>query len=257
MKLLKLIKEIETKIGKEGKEKRDGLFYIGSEEVRKIGFAVDPSLTAIKKAAKENIDLLVTHHHIHPSETKDIIKPDVLMNKKLEILAKNNISLASFHLMLDFSKIGNFESMAKELGFKFKEKIFEYETESGEKIKVLPFVILEKPLDIKDFTNKLESKGFHPKVHIFNNRPIKRIVIDTGAGGFPELLDGIYPHKPDLYITGEAKHQNFRDARDLDINIIFLGHYNSEKIGLTNLRRELESKYPELEYRFIEDENPY
>lgn len=256
MKVETITNEIIEIIGKTGMTKYDGLYYKSSkEDVNKIGFAVNPSLTAIKKGIEMKIDFMVTHHWI---QRKDIAKPGILLNKKIELLAKNDISLACFHNMLDFSPIGNFESMARNLGLDFNQKSFEYKTESGEKIKVLPLSIQDEPLNIDDFVKKLENKGFCPILHLFNNKPIKRIIIDTGGGGFLELLEGIYPDKPDLYITGEPRHQSFTDARDLDINILYLGgHYISEKIGLMNIMEALKTKYPELDIAFIEDDNPY
>lgn len=256
MELYYLIKEIWDIIGNKGKDERDGLFFIGTEEVKKVGFAVDPSLTAIEKAAKEKVSLLVTHHHIHPHYEfkKDRVKTGVLLSKKLKILAQNNISLASFHAPLDFSEIGNFKTMMSEvLGFERGEMLLDYK-DAG---KVIPTCVLPQPLDIKKLMERLREIGFEPKSHLFLKTPIKRIVVDTGAGGCLDVLEEIYPWKPDLYITGEAQHQHFRNARDLGINIMFVGHYNSEKIGLKKLMENIKNRYPELECMFIEDENPY
>lgn len=68
IKAIDIINTIEEFAPKELAIERDNIgLQVGNDinkEVKKIGIALDPSLSVVKKAEKEDIDFLFTHHPI-------------------------------------------------------------------------------------------------------------------------------------------------------------------------------------------------
>jgi len=56
-------------------------------------------------------------------------------------------------------------------------------------------------------------------------------------------------------VTGEAGEPSQESARELGVNFISAGHYNTEKGGVKNLGRLLERRF-RLETVFIDIPNP-
>ena len=51
----------------------------------------------------------------------------------------------------------------------------------------------------------------------------------------------------DGYITGDVKHDVWIDANNSHIALFDCGHFHTENIVLTELRRVLEKKFPQLD----------
>ena len=54
---------------------------------------------------------------------------------------------------------------------------------------------------------------------------------------------GAAKEKIDCYITGEMNHSDILKAKDLKINIILAGHYETEKLGMIKLSQTLTKKF--------------
>ena len=60
----------------------------------------------------------------------------------------------------------------------------------------------------------------------------------------------------DTYITGEVKHHELLIARDMGINLIVAGHYETEKPAMLVLRDKIAEKFSETEVINLEESNP-
>ena len=75
----------------------------------------------------------------------------------------------------------------------------------------------------------------------FGKEKVKRIAIVSG-GAAGELNEAI-SKGIDCYITGEPAHQNYHPALEAKINVIYAGHYYTEKPGVQALGKALEKKF--------------
>lgn len=77
------------------------------------------------------------------------------------------------------------------------------------------------------------------------HRMIKRIAFCSGSGG--SMLDIALSKNCDAYITGDIKHDVWIDANNYSLVLYDCGHFHTENIVLTELRRVLEKKFPQID----------
>ena len=63
------------------------------------------------------------------------------------------------------------------------------------------------------------------------------------SGGAADTVEQAVQAKLDCYVTGEPVHYALQLTRDLASNVIFLGHYHSEKLGVQALGKLLEQRF--------------
>ena len=71
----------------------------------------------------------------------------------------------------------------------------------------------------------------------------------SGKGSF--AIQEAIEENVDLLITGEAEHEAYHLAKEGGINVMFLGHYESEKFGIKNLMNVVAEKL-DVETAFID-----
>jgi len=75
------------------------------EEILKIGYSVDPTNFIFEKAIQENVDMVISHHHIFNGQGQVLTG---ILYKRIYNLIKNDIALFACHLPLDaHSEVGN------------------------------------------------------------------------------------------------------------------------------------------------------
>lgn len=100
---------------------------------------------------------------------------------------------------------------------------------------------LPKAISLNDFLERLKvwqttnPIALSPVIH----QEVKRIAYCGGAGAF--LLRDAAKLGADLFITGEAKYNDYHDARDLT-TLAVMGHYETEWIAVEALERVLSEK---------------
>lgn len=224
----------ELNIKKIDDSSRNGLQVRTKNDVKKIGFAVDASISTFKKAKKCGVNLVIVHHGIkwNPQKYRELSK------KRIEFLEKNNISLYGAHLPLDLhKKWGNNIRLAKLLNLKNIRKFGNYKGVmvgySGNFDKSIDTNKVSKILD-----KKLKTKCM---VLNFGKKKIKSIGICSGGGA--DLVDEAVRKKLDCYLVGEINHGAFNRIRDYKINTIVAGHYATETVGVKALMPILEKKF--------------
>lgn len=199
---------------------------------KKIMVALEPNKKTIKQAITEEIDLLITHH---PPFIGSLKKID---DNKIMDLIKNNISLISYHILLDKSyKLNRF------LNDRFKTEGMNHVFYSSNHCYVggnFDFPKNIKTTDhiyywIRDFINStittvdidtlnlLEHKGRNSLV----DDKDKDIIFTWGSPSI-ETLNIIKDKEPGLLITGELNYHNRLDLLENGISIMEIGHDISE-----------------------------
>ncbi|RLE08519.1 Nif3-like dinuclear metal center hexameric protein [Candidatus Aerophobetes bacterium] len=226
-KLLK-IKEVRDK-------SLNGLVVDNEGKINKVALAVDASFDVFKRAKKVKADLLFVHHGLWWGE------PIPLRGwtfKRIKFLLEENIALYVAHLPLDLHpELGNNVQLAKLLGWSIKEDFGKYnEMFVGKKVLFDPPCKLEKiEEDLKD---KLKV---NPITWNFGPREIGQLGYVCGGG--IELLPQAIEAGLDAYLTGEPKHSYYWMAKEEGINVIFIGHYVSETLGVKAVGRHLREKF--------------
>jgi dinuclear metal center YbgI/SA1388 family protein len=221
----------------------NGLQIEGKRDVKKICLGVDSSLEIFKETSKRKADLLIVHHGLIWGGLKNIRG---LVKERISSLVENGISLYAAHLPLDMHpEVGNNIELIKILNLSDPEPFGAYHG-----VKIGFKGRCEKAKSIQELSKTLE-KSLPAKVESFNFGPdkIKSVGIVSGGGG--SAFEDCIKEELDLFITGEPSHTIYHIAKESGINLIFAGHYATEKLGVMALGRKVEEKYG-LKAEFID-----
>lgn len=219
-------------------------FLVGNadEEVSKIGVILDITNDAIKYAAENGINLIVSHHPVIFGGLKTVLADDPTYS-----LIKNGISAICAHTSLDIAKGGVNDALAEAIGFSNVKPLSDIgETEMVRIAEINP--ISGEQL-AKLCANKLSTC-----VSVADSgKAIKKVALCGGAGG--DFLHDAAKADCDAYITGEAKHHEFLEAKSIGLTLITAGHFETENPVVTVLAEKLRDNF-DCEVEIIPQESP-
>jgi len=211
----------------------NGLQVENSGQVGHIAACVDASLATIKLAIAAGADLMIVHHGLFWT-------PSVPWTGKrremIELLVKHNLAVYSSHLPLDaHPRLGNNARLCAALGF---DRLKPFFLEKGRHIGWQTRTKISR----QDLVEKLGILlGCAPHLLPGGGERCKRIGIVTGgAGGGLKIAaqEGV-----DTFITGEGPHWTYAQAEDLELNVIYGGHYATETFGVRALAADLSETF--------------
>jgi dinuclear metal center YbgI/SA1388 family protein len=219
----------------------NGLQVENRGNVTRIAAAVDASLATVKLAIAAGADLMIVHHGLfwsplHPWTGKKY--------ELLRLLVENNLAVYSSHLPLDaHPRLGNNAQLCAALGLKkLKPFFFSHGRFIG--------FLARQEIPRADLARRLErATGTKPRVIPGGKGVCKKIgVVTGGAGG--DLKQAI-EEGVDTFITGEGPHWTYSQAEELDINVLYGGHYATETFGVKALAAHLSRKF-RLPWEFLD-----
>ena len=244
---------LETKKFRDYPGARNGLQVTHGRPVRKIGWAVDADFASIRKAGKERVDFLVVHHGIFWGDSPLDRK---IRARRIREAKRLGVAIYSSHLPLDaHPEIGNSTGLLRVLGLeRAKRKPFGeamgraigWKVEGGtwtrsvlvKRCRTLGGgkVALLRSRPRRSRGGSFEGLGGRVKVIEGGPGICRKIGIVTG--GFGDL-DQVRKAGLDTLITGEADYPTELKARELGINLILAGHYETETFGAQKLAEKL------------------
>lgn len=211
-----------------------GILVDTGEEIDKIVFSLDFSLSAIKKAVEEGAQLIVTHHPaIYGNISEICVDSFNPLGEKLNLCIKNGVSVISMHLNLDCVKDGIDESLQKGLLNATKTasattKIMHPLANGG-----YGRVYQVNEIDFETLAENIQKEFSTKRLSVYKNnaRPIKKIASFCGGGADEETLRFAIEQKADIIISSDFKHHILAWAREKGLSVIALTHYASENYG--------------------------
>ena len=205
----------------------DGLSVLPykAHESRRILVALDVRNEVIGYAEKNGFDTIVTHHPLIFLPLKELSGESVVSEKALR-LARAGIAAISFHTRFDALDGGVSDMLCKKLGFTPTMKF-------GEGLCARLCGIGEHSFD------ELAAyvKGIFGPAHFFSEKATEKVRSAAVCGGAAEdLIPDAKALGADVFICGEVKYHNAIDAADSGMNVICVGHYESEAPALEKLR---------------------
>ena len=207
----------------------------GKERISRIGLAVDASLEAYKKAVALGCDMLLVHHGLIWNGIKYVTGPKYA---HLKYLFDHDLNLYASHLPLDMHpKFGNNIQLAYLLRL---QNLAPFGVYNQQKIGYKG--VLLKPMRLDEISQfyKQALGGKHLLLP-FGKKLIASVGIISGDAA--EDLAQAIEEKLDLYITGEPAHYNHHQAKEADTNVLYLGHYASEQLGVKSVGKLLEKRF--------------
>ncbi len=191
------------------------------DEISNVYLSLDIDEELIKNA--EPNSLFITHHPLIFKGLKDLANSNYPRFFVKEML-KKNLSLISMHTNFDLSHLNTY-FVEEILGFKIssKDKFLAY-VDIDIKFSELCALIKERlNLDIL-------RTSFCGKEHL------KRLAICTGSGG--DLISDV---KADCFLSGDFKYHQALEAISNNLNLIDLGHFESERYFSQCLAKDLKN----------------
>ena len=196
-------------------------------EAKKIGVVLDITSDAVKYAAENGIDLIISHHPVIFRPVKTFLADDIPF-----MLAKSGISAICAHTSLDIAKGGVNDALAEALGFENATPL----AESGEESMVR---VVETAGTTADELAKLVAEKLSTCVTVADGgKPIRKIALCGGAGA-----DFFEKSGCDAYITGEVKHHEYLQAKECGITLIAAGHFETENPVVTVIADKIKDNF--------------
>ncbi|MDR2727980.1 MAG: Nif3-like dinuclear metal center hexameric protein [Chitinispirillales bacterium] len=214
----------------------NGLQVEGTNEITKVGLAVDACLEAYKLAEKNGCQMVIVHHGMIWDGIKYIRGP---LLRQLDFLISNKINLYGSHLPLDLHPtLGNNAHFAKLVGLKNLKPFGMYK--NGLYLSVEG--AFSKAVTLES-VGKMIKEGFGGPVSYlpFGPKKIRTAALVSGRGS--SALAEAVEKGIDLFITGELIHESYTIALEGGINVVCGGHYHTEKSGVQALGRLLSEKF--------------
>lgn len=242
MKLSNIINIIEDIAPLNLKEDFDNVgLMVGDREknINKILLALDCTEDVIKEAKEIGADLILTHHPLlfrKPST----ITTDTLLGKKIIDLIKSDINLYSAHTNWDSVKGGLNDTLVEMLGF--SKGIIMDKNQIDSDAGIGRVVDLNKEMTVLELINLIKSslgiKNLRYAGDLAQN--IKRIAIVNGSG--QDFFNYAKKLGADLIITGDTTYHFVSDYKEMGLNILDIGHFNSEWPVLIKVSEKVKEK---------------
>ena len=208
-----------------------------SQEIKKIFFALDPTLKTLRFAFKGGAQLLLTHHPL-------IFRP----LSRLEIHAypqnvifeavRNEISVVTAHTNLDVAKGGMNDILANMMELQQVEVL--RNANEDNKVGLGRIGALIEPTKLSGVVNKVKRILDAEKVRLVGqgDAMIHRLAVVTGSGG--RFVPLAFQKGADLLLTGVVSHHHALEAESLGIALIDSGHFYIEKATFKNFAWRLQ-----------------
>jgi dinuclear metal center YbgI/SA1388 family protein len=213
----------------------NGLQIQGTAEIRKIGCAVDACMETYRLAVEHRCDMLLVHHGIIWGGITQVTGG---VYNQIKYLIDHALNLFAVHLPLDMHPVlGNNAQLADLLGLQKRTPFGLYKGVS------IGFEGVRRTKLSRDALVDTLCRTLDTECTVlpFGPDTIRRIaVVSGGAAG--ELAEAI-EKGVDCYITGEPSHENYHAALEAKINVIYAGHYHTEKGGVQATGKLLEKTF--------------
>ncbi len=211
----------------------------GKDDIKKVMLALDCTVTTASEAAEWGADMLITHHpqmldgikHISPFD------PDTA---GIYVLIRNGIAHFTAHTNLDAAIGGVNDCLAD---------IFELCNVSKMQYDLLGRIgYLDREMSLYELA-KLVEKRLKTSARICGapDKIVKCVGVLGGAGGGE--VENAYRSGAEVLLTGEIKHHQALRAQQLGMCVIQAGHYETEHIVLEPLRKRLQERTLDVQYK--------
>jgi dinuclear metal center YbgI/SA1388 family protein len=211
----------------------NGLQVQNRGTVTRIAAAVDASAATARLAIDAKADLLLVHHGLfwgssHPWTGKRW--------NLLRLLLENNLAVYSSHLPLDaHPRLGNNARLCAALGLR---KLRPFFFDHGQ---FIGFQTRQR-VSRADLASRLRrATGVEPRLVPGGPSICQRIGVVTGGAG--SELKKAASEGVDTFITGEGPHWTYAMAEELEVNVLYGGHYATETFGVKALAAELSRRF--------------
>lgn len=223
-------------------------FQIGNleAEIKGILIALDITIDSINYVVSNNINCIITHHPLF-FEKIQYLNVNSEYYKKIELLMNNKINVISIHTPLDIHPNGVNKYLADKCLLNNQEVFVDYKEDYGYGI-----VGNVENDTFKNYLIKLKNNFENPLLYFGDiEKSISKVAVLGGSGAFS--IKNAVLKKVDLLISSDFKYHDIQLALENNLNIVDLGHFESEISGLISLKEFLINKNINLKMLIYRD----
>lgn len=194
-------------------------------DLKGIYICMDAEVDNVKEAIDLGANLIITHHPFIFSGIKSLVKGD-FSYEIIDLAIKNNLTIYASHTPFDASPDGMKATpllkMARSVDYNFV-------ADEDQTFGVIMETDNQDLKEIEDVINVALAKyklTHITRIYQANDRPINRIAYMGGSGA--SYIAAAKARGADLYISADVKYHDAQLAKRLDLNLIDLGHDQSE-----------------------------
>ncbi len=224
----------------------NGLQMEHAGPVRRVAAAVDASLRSVQHAVEVGANLLVVHHGLFWAGAQPIRGA---MHRKLSLLLQHDIAVYSSHLPLDrHPTLGNNVLLAHAHGLSVSSTWLPYKGVDIGVVADTETPTRELAIRAREFGAR---HGHHTVVTPFtHDRMSRRVAVCSGGGASAESLREARRVGADTLLVGEGPHFTAVDAEELDLVVMYAGHYATETLGVQALVQFIAERW-QLPWSFL------
>lgn len=207
--------------------------------VSRVLVALDCNLTTLQEAAEKNCQMIVSHHPVIFGNLQQVNNSSVT-GRAVLFAIEHSIACANLHTCLDKTLGGVNDILAEKVGLADISAANEDPTAGYLRMGTV------REMDIKTFAgtvkNALGSTGIR---FADGGKPVHKVAVGGGACGSEipvALACGC-----DTLVTADLKYNQFCDAKELGINLVDAGHFETESPVCQVLCQYLLKTFPQLE----------
>jgi len=236
-----LDKELKTSEVPDYPGAHNGLQLQNGGQVIKVASAVDASLPVFVKAIKSGADLLVVHHGMFWQGGRAITGSAY---RKLKMAMDAGLAVYSSHIPLDIhTTLGNNALLMQALELGEGTPFFNWKgIELGRRGYFSG--------KLGELVNRLESV-VGGKAHVRGNLEMPAGIVGLITGGAGSEVEAMAGKGIETFLTGEGPHWSYPLAEELEINLVFGGHYATETLGVQALGRLISREF-DVPHEFID-----
>jgi dinuclear metal center YbgI/SA1388 family protein len=211
-------------------------------DVSRVLVALDPSLPVLEEAAQKRASLVVTHHPLF-LEPLASIRADSIRGRAIHLLIKESISHVALHTNFDLATGGVADLLMERLGFGEGELLIPDPrnlTHRGNAVGMGRVADISPPAALSELIQRVAgSLGLDGlRAAGSEDMAVARVAVVPGSGA--GLIGPAKAAGCEAIITGDVKYHQARDAQELGIAVIDIGHFASEAVALEGLKKAIE-----------------
>jgi dinuclear metal center YbgI/SA1388 family protein len=200
-------------------------------ELSRLLVALEPSTATLREARELSCQCVVTHHPLI-FQPLAAVRKDQFPGSLVTLALCSGIHLIAAHTNLDVCRGGTNDQLARLLeltglqALEVEDRWVREERYAG----MGRVGVLAEAASLAAFVQKLAAlfPGAHLRVVGKNEQLVRRVALCTGSGG--SLLGKALASGCDVYVTGDLKYHEARNAAEAHVALVDVGHFPSERL---------------------------
>jgi dinuclear metal center YbgI/SA1388 family protein len=210
----------------------------------RVWVALDPTEAVVTAACREGVNLLITHHPLifSPLKSIDFSTP---MGRLLHLAIDHRLAVVAAHTNLDSAEGGLNDLLARKVGLVDCRPLVPAVDTCGDEGKgqgLGRVGLLPRPMPLGQLTREIKSALAAGVVRMVGDEAlsVSTVAVCTGSGS--SLMDAFFSSGAQVYVSGDLRYHDARDAEARGVGLIDVGHFAGEHMVVDDLTRRLSDR---------------